>query len=130
MPLTNYLSYATVALEGGNMNLAEAKTTTYPPGAYVEIWSYDAKGEKSLRARCVLKKDGTVQCLGEDADLVARLYQDGVSIVLQGEPQYFKPGDGIAFLQAVSTHFSNPYLLATPIQMPATRARRSKEDRS
>lgn len=112
------------------MTSMTAKAGQYPPGAYVEIWSYSAKGEKSLRARCVLKKDEAVQCLGEDADLVTRLYQEGVSIVLQGEPQYFKPEDGVAFLQAVSAHFSNPYLLATPIQMPATRARRSKEDRS
>ena len=108
----------------------QSKPSNYPPGAYVEIWSYNAKGEKSLHARCVLKKDGTAQCLGEDADLVARLHQEGVSIVIQGEPKYFKPEDGIAFLQAVSAHFSNPYLLATPIQMPTNKSRATKEDRS
>ncbi len=93
-------------------NMSEEKSK-YPVGSFVDLFTSE-KGVRRARAHCVLQADGSVACTG-DADILAAL-ERGVSVLIDGEPHYYQPQDGIKFLLAVSAHFSNPYLFASEIQ--------------
>ncbi|MBI5022694.1 MAG: UDP-N-acetylmuramoyl-L-alanyl-D-glutamate--2,6-diaminopimelate ligase [Candidatus Magasanikbacteria bacterium] len=92
-------------------NMSEEKSK-YPIGSFIDLFTGE-KGGRRLRAHCVLQSDGTVICTG-DADVLVALDR-GVSVLIDGEPRYYQPKDGVKFLLAVLAHFSNPYLFAGEI---------------
>ncbi len=61
-------------------------------------------------ARCIFE-NGSVRCSGEE--LVVNLLEKGIS---QDNALPVLPKDGEVFLQAISRHFHNAYLFATPVQ--------------
>ena len=89
--------------------------SNYPPGSFVDLFTSE-KGERRLRAHCVLQAAGAVICVG-DANVLTTL-ERGVSVLIEGESHYYQPKDGVKFLLAMSAHFASPYLFANEIQKP------------
>jgi len=103
-----------VARELLKNNMSEEKSK-YPIGSFVDLFTNE-KGNRRLRAHCVLQADGAVICTG-DTDVLTALDR-GVSVLIDNEPRYYQPKDGAKFLLAMSAHFSNSYLFASEITQP------------
>lgn len=88
----------------------------HPPGSYVEIESLGKGTNTSLRVRCTLQKDGTINMVG-DAGLVENLKR-GFEAPFYGDPKFVTPVDGVAFLLGLQTQFESAYVVVSEIKHP------------